>query len=160
MSYRPLGDSSRRYAVAPRVSLLTLLGVCCAGGLVVPSIPDYACSEMTTHDDACSCPGRSRTTCYACAVFLAASGRVVNFFSESGSRCFRGPARPERRELVLVQYLKKVRHRLTSRASNSGLREASTQLNVLAPARAILSRSGLGAAYGPREESLGYFLTT
>ena len=27
--------------------------------------------------------------------------------------------------------LKKVRHRLTSRASDSGLREASTQLNVL-----------------------------
>ena len=32
-------------------------------------------------------------------------------------------------------------------------------LVLSAPARAILSRSGLGAAYGPREESLGYFLT-
>ena len=33
-------------------------------------------------------------------------------------------------------------------------------LVLSAPARAILSRSGLGAAYGPREESLRYFLTT
>ena len=37
------------------------------------------------------------------------------------------------------------------------VRHPEWRRRVSAPARAILSRSGLGAAYGPREKSLGYF---
>ena len=150
VSYRPLGGSSRRYAVAPRVSLLTLLGVCCAGGLVVPSIPDYACSEMTTHDDACSCPGRSRTTCYACAVFLAASGRVVNFFSESGSRCFR-----VRRSRPLVRS-GLLRRPFCVWELCVALRCWSYQR----PRARFYRGRGSARPMGLREESLRYFLTT